>query len=144
MFIFFFGCDQDIAKIYHQQLSSTLGEANLDCVVLGLGSDGHVASLFPRQGSDGASVMGDDSRGDKDIIVTSKTAEKEDVPRDRVSMNYGWINAAENIFVIATGNGKRQIVHRLNDNTGADDPLPVQRLNNSKLTFFIDYDAWSE
>merc|ERR550534_1151794 len=67
-------------------------------------------------------------------------------PRRRISLNYDTLNAAENIFVIATGKGKRDIVDRLRKRSdgGGGGLLPVEKLDETITTFFIDDEAWSD
>ena len=65
-------------------------------------------------------------------------------PNCRISMNYGLLNRAENVFVIAMGESKRAIVGELKKAEGAKNRtlLPVDILDKSKTTFFIDDVAW--
>lgn len=67
----------------------------LDLVFLGMGEDGHVASLFP---GEAAEVM------DSPDYYRAVTAPKP--PPQRVTMGYGVLAQAENAWVLASGEGK--------------------------------------
>lgn len=128
-----------IARSYKREIELTVPESKFDCVILGLGSDGHIASLFPHDLEGG--------RDDDEVIMTMKNRDinsNEDTPNDRISLNYGMLNRAESIFVVAAGEGKRSIVARLKEMPSeARSRLPVDLLLKSKTTFFIDDVAWN-
>lgn len=76
-------------------LASLGGQPVLDLVLLGMGEDGHVASLFP---------------GEAEAVMTSPavyravTASKP--PPRRITLGYGAIAAATEVWVLASGAGK--------------------------------------
>ena len=67
----------------------------LDLVILGMGEDGHVASLFPGEPTE---VM------ESPDLCRAVTASKP--PPQRVTVSYGVLAKAENVWVLASGNGK--------------------------------------
>jgi 6-phosphogluconolactonase len=67
----------------------------LDLVILGLGEDGHVASLFP---GESVEVM------ESPDLCRAVTASKP--PPQRVTVSYGILSKAENVWVLASGKGK--------------------------------------
>jgi 6-phosphogluconolactonase len=71
------------------------GQPVLDLVILGLGEDGHVASLFP---------------GERESEMFSKRVYRDVVgskpPPNRVTLGYGAIIAARKAWVLASGPGK--------------------------------------
>jgi 6-phosphogluconolactonase len=69
----------------------------LDLVLLGMGEDGHVASLFPSLPS---------QLIDSPDIYLAVVAEKP--PPNRISLSYGMIVAAREVWVLASGRGKEQ------------------------------------
>lgn len=95
-----------------------------DIVILGLGTDGHTASLFPD--------VSLSNPGERWVTkVTSKFAEHE-----RISLTFEAINAAGTILVLVSGKAKRNIVRRVID---GDPSLPASRIRPSegKLFYFI-------
>lgn len=73
----------------------------LDCVLLGLGRDGHTASLFP--GTPAPEV--------KDVAVTSVWVPEQN--EYRLTLTLPMLNAARRCVFMATGAGKREIVRGL-------------------------------
>lgn len=66
-----------------------------DLVLLGLGEDGHTASLFPGQ-----------AHPAERLVVPVHDAPKP--PPERVSLNYGALSAARGVLFLVTGESKRQ------------------------------------
>lgn len=87
-----------------------------DLVLLGLGSDGHTAALFPS--SDALSAVADPA--------VAVEAQYEDRPSRRVTLTLPAINAARRVLFLVSGEGKAEIVARvLGTSTG---PLPAERV----------------
>lgn len=108
------GKPADIAVSYAQTMSEVLQGAPLDLVLLGLGPDGHIASLFP--GTEALDIT--------DTCTTSLYVEKFD--SWRVTMTYPVINAARQVIVFIGGAAKAAIVSAIiNDELQG---LPIQRL----------------
>ena len=89
----------------------------LDLVLLGVGADGHVASLFP-----GNPALDETQR----LVVDVRDAPKP--PPDRATLTFPVLNAARQILVVAAGAGKAAVVGRL---FAAPGDLPAQRLSGS-------------
>lgn len=68
----------------------------LDLVLLGMGEDGHVASLFPRDAATASNR--------KSVFLPVGNSPKP--PPDRVSLSHGAIAAASQVWVLASGKGK--------------------------------------
>lgn len=83
-----------------------------DLVLLGVGEDGHTASLFPGQEHDSS-----------ELVHAVHEAPKP--PPDRVSLGLTALNDAEEVMILVTGEGKRDAVARWR--AGAD--LPVAHLH---------------
>ncbi len=127
-------CDdiQAAAAEYEQIIRSHVpagenGIPQFDLVMLGIGGDGHTASLFPAS-------PGIDEH--EKLVVASY------VPilgRNRMSITFPVINAAKNILLLVTGGDKATIVRRIfQDN---DQSLPAARINPTHGTFHIVLDA---
>jgi len=84
----------------------------LDLVVLGMGEDGHVASLFP-----GVPVTTSDP-----VVATLAPS----APRARISLSYAALLQARQALVVTTGPAKRALVERVLAGGYAD--LPIARL----------------
>jgi len=86
----------------------------LDLCVLGMGEDGHTASLFPGHDLGAA--------GDAPPVLAVLDAPKP--PPERVTLSLRTLNASRHLLVLIDGQGKRNAVARWR--AGAD--LPVSRL----------------
>ena len=89
----------------------------LDLVLLGVGEDGHVASLFPGNPA---------TRETARLVAEVHGAPKP--PPDRVTLTFPVLNAARETLVVAAGAGKAAVVGRLFSAPGA---LPAQRLSEN-------------
>lgn len=96
-----------------------LGDAPLDVVLLGLGEDGHTASLFPRHPAleaDGVTVG---------VLDSPKP------PPERVSLTLPALQAARGIVLLVTGEGKSEALARTLAEPSVEAPaslLPAGRL----------------
>ena len=90
--------------------------ARFDVLHLGMGSDGHVASLFP--GSDGV--------GEAERRAVSTTAPPTMDVADRVSLTLPVLNAARTTFFAATGAGKADALRAAR--AGGPDAPPAGRV----------------
>jgi 6-phosphogluconolactonase len=99
------------------------GVGRLDIVVLGMGEDGHTASLFP----------GNPALDDRRAVVPVYDAPKP--PPQRVSLGLGTIQAAAQRIVMVTGSSKHQALRRIQQG----DQLPVNRIGPAH--WFVDQSA---
>jgi len=92
---------EDYAKTYEEQIRSVLGnEGIFDFILLGMGDDGHTASLFP----------GEEVLNEKEKWVSAYYLKPQEM--FRITLTAPVINNAENILVIAFGESKK---HALNE-----------------------------
>jgi len=75
---------------------NSVGQPVLDLIFLGMGEDGHVASLFP--GKTDGTIPGD-------IFCAVNNSPKP--PPNRVTLSYAAIAAAKNVWVLASGAAKK-------------------------------------
>jgi 6-phosphogluconolactonase len=101
---------------------------SFDLVLLGMGSDGHVASLFPDRPTPASGVM----------VLAEHHSPKP--PAERITFTYEAINSAAEVWIVVAGNDKREAVSiGLGDNAGS---LPVGRVNGiEKTQWFLDESA---
>lgn len=100
-----------------------------DFTLLGLGEDGHVASVFPRNRGDAQRAA--DARDEPGAAETHDAAPDafgvHDAPKpppERVTLSIPRLSRSERVAVVALGADKRAAVARMRD--GAD--IPVNRL----------------
>ncbi len=111
------------ADAYGQTLREVLGSRGRpDLVLLGLGADGHSASLFPRQEWDG------------DGWVVSGEAPL--APRPRISIALPLLVRARTVLLLASGPEKAEAVARL-----ASREVPASQLRPGRLVWLLDVAA---
>lgn len=110
-----------------------LGLEPMHVVLLGMGGDGHVASLFP-----GNAITSSLRRA---IPAISPRA-----PRERVSMSLFAINESFDVLMLVTGRGKARIVRDVYDQIRSGEPrLPAARVQPERsLSWILDTDAGSQ
>lgn len=103
-----YGEDVDAAaRAYADELERVLGPApRFDVLMLGVGPDGHCASLFPHH--DGLDAEG--------LVVAVRDSPKP--PPTRISLTMPLLGRADEVWFVASGNGKARAVRAALD--GAD------------------------
>jgi len=131
---------QAAAHEYEQQLrlatkTSPSAQPSLDLILLGLGEDGHTASLFP-----GAPILRDHQR-----VIAATQSPKD--PPTRLTMTLGVINRASVILFLVVGAGKAGVVRAILDpKTEAERQLPAALVapEEGRLIWFLDQGAAAE
>lgn len=102
-----------------------------DLVLLGLGEDGHTASLFPN------------SPVEVDEPVISVTANYQDRPANRVTLTQKVFNEAHEIWFLVTGKNKAEILNTVINGENNLALYPAQRIQptNGNLVWWIDEEA---
>lgn len=113
---------EEAASEYSAQLS-ILGEEGrkwprFDLVLLGMGEDGHTASLFPGSRSD--------EYENRSVIPV--TAHYGDRPTNRITLTPQVFNSARTILFLVIGEGKAQAVKAVIDGPHAPHNWPAQRI----------------
>ena len=126
------------AEAYEKVLQGTFGADHLprfDLILLGLGEDGHTASLFP-----GSAALAETGRWC--VGVEHNTPPPPLVPR--VTLTFPVINAAMQVLFLVGGQGKAEILGRvLQPVHPGEEPLPAQRVRpeNGQVTWLVDQEA---
>lgn len=117
------------AAAYDQTLREVAG-AGLDLVLLGLGHDGHTASLFPNRPA---------GREATRWVV----ADQDPAGRARITLTPPAINAARTVAVIVTGADKALALQAVREGPATPDLLPAQRIGprHGRLVWIIDHAA---
>jgi len=111
-------------EVAAERYSALLADAPaMDLVLLGMGEDGHTASLFP----DNPAL--DDQR----LVVPVYNSPKP--PSERVSMGYRVFDAAHRCLIMVAGKGKADAISRIRNG----ERLPAARISGSE--WLIDQDA---
>ena len=125
---------EELSDSYERQLVGEFAEKNsarfpvFDLILLGIGPDGHTASLFP-----GHPLLAEEDRW---------VAYLEDSPKPppkRVTLTYPVINHASRVAFVAAGEGKQDVLAEIMDNP-AGSSLPASRVRpaHGKLYWFVD------
>ncbi len=107
-----------------------------DFICLGIGADGHTASLFPGSPEAEEPLVPEKKR----LAVAVR---RDDIKHPRISLTLTVINNAANVVFIVTGKSKATIVKRVAEER--DQGFPAARVEplNGTLTFVLDSDAAS-
>jgi len=116
------------ARRYERDLIQVAGEPPiLDVIHLGLGEDGHTASLVPDQ-----PVL---ETTDRDVAITDTYN-----GRQRMTLTYPVINRARHILWLMTGEGKAEMLNRM---IQSDREIPAGRVNQMRALVIADAAALS-
>lgn len=100
-----------------------------DLVLLGVGEDGHTASLFPSH-----PLLKETSRH----VAAVKDSPKP--PPERVTLTLPVINSARDVVIVAVGGGKADILHRVFEGDRGEAPLPIEKIRTAigAATWLVD------
>jgi len=116
---------KDYAELIHE---ITEGDG-LDLIHLGMGSDGHTASLVPGDG-----VL---NQRDRNVACTQGLYQG----RIRMTLTYPILNSAKRILWIVTGSEKQEMVQRL---LNQDSSIPAGIVNQANALLMVDQAAFSK
>ncbi|KAF5442673.1 hypothetical protein F2P56_035306 [Juglans regia] len=115
-------------------LSEASGFPKFDLMLLGMGPDGHVASLFP-----GHPLLKENEKW----VTFIKDSPKP--PPERITFTFPVINSSAYIALVITGAGEAGAVQIALGKSQNSVKLPVQMVSpEGKLTWFLDKDAASK
>ncbi len=102
-----------------------------DLILLGMGEDGHTASLFP-----GHALLAETTRWVAPVSNSPKP------PPERITLTLPVINQARHVAFITAGAGKSRALQQVITDTASDQILPAQRVQPAgQLHWFVDQPA---
>ena len=113
---------EQAAELYRNEISAF---DHFDIAFLGMGEDGHTASLFP----DNAAL--DDTRSVVPVYDSPKP------PEHRVSLSLDTLKKSQYRIVVTSGLSKAPIIKRIKE----DEPLPINRIGD--INWFVDQETFS-
>jgi 6-phosphogluconolactonase len=119
------------AAAYDAELR-TRGPGRFDVVMLGIGPDGHVASLFPGR-----------PELDVDHAAAVAVTDSPKPPPERVSLTFGALNRAREVWFIAAGEAKADAVARAVAGADVHDVPAAGVHGQARTTWFLDRAAAS-
>jgi len=127
------GPPEKSAEAYEQELRKFFGAAppEFDLQLLGLGPEGHIASLFP-----GAPALEEEQRWVMAVEAPAK-------PPQRLTLTPVVLNQGRNTFFLVAGNDKREIVSALRNETDSKpSQYPAGRIRpTGRVLWFLDQAA---
>lgn len=113
----------------HEREYEAAGRPTFDLILLGIGPDAHICSLFP----------GDDALGerDRDVVGVETPGMAPLVPR--ITFTLPVVNASRRIVFLVTGEGKADAVARAF--SGPEDPMAPASLVEGSVTVLLDEPA---
>ncbi|MGC9346688.1 MAG: 6-phosphogluconolactonase [Anaerolineae bacterium] len=122
---------EDAARTYQQELRAFFGspQPRFDLVLLGMGQDGHTASLFP-----GAATLEEARQS-----AVPATADYDGRPSQRVTLTLPALNGARNVVFLVSGKSKADALARV----WSGERLPAGLIQPSagRLTWLVDATA---
>ena len=118
---------EDAAEAYGDEVRR-LGSGQFDVLMLGVGPDGHVASLFP-----GSTQL------DVDDTVTVPVTDSPKPPPERISLTFGALSRSSEVWFVVSGEGKADAVAKaLADGTDLHDIPAVGVTGQDRTVWFVD------
>lgn len=119
------------ALLYEKQINQLVNGSRFHYILLGVGEDGHTASLFQDT---------DVQNGEKRLVALTESPIK---PHQRMSLTFTAINKAYRVGVLIMGRRKHELVVQLSRIKGETSKYPITNVQpkDGYLTWYIDYDA---
>jgi len=128
---------QEAAKEYGQLLKAHFGDDGLDLILLGMGDDGHTASLFPHTAA----------LAEQHHRCVANHVEKLDAWR--ITMTAPFINKAAEVMILVAGADKEARLHEVLEGPQKPEDFPIQMIQpeSGRLIWLLDSAAagmWEE
>ena len=127
-------CADEYAQLLRDKLpQDDNGASQFDLVLLGMGEDGHTASLFPNT----------DILNETEKMVAGVYVKK--MQTWRLSLTYPTINNANNVMMLVAGKDKAKVLSEVLSGENENEPYPIQRINpTGNLVWYLDRSAASQ
>ncbi len=115
---------------FSQELTACVPDLAFDWIILGMGNDGHTASLFPHQ----------TNFDDPNVAVIAKHPESGQI---RISKTAKLIEKAKRITYLVTGAAKAEILKEIEETPAESLPYPAAKIQaqNGVTEWYLDKDA---
>jgi 6-phosphogluconolactonase len=130
------------AKAYEQAIIKHFGLSNhelpvFDLVLLGIGEDGHTASIFPQ------SPLLDLEPSSTQIVAAVENPENS---QDRLTLTPNAILKSERIYFMVKGQGKAEVLEEVFTGSKSSHEVPVKLFSKAEaqITWFLDSAAASK
>lgn len=122
---------EEYAKEYETQIRNIIGDEGVfDFILLGMGDDGHTASLFP----------GEEILNEKEKWVDAYYLKSQEM--FRITLTAPIINKAENILAVAFGESKKHALNEVLNGAYNPELYPMQLIERKEnFIFFTDHQA---
>ncbi|UXN36880.1 6-phosphogluconolactonase [Avibacterium paragallinarum] len=121
--------EQELAR-FQNELAEVVPNGEFDWIILGMGADGHTASLFPHQ----------TNFDDENLAVIAKHPETGQV---RISKTAKLLEQAKRITYLVTGAAKAEILKEIQSTPAENLPYPAAKIKakNGVTEWYLDKDA---
>jgi 6-phosphogluconolactonase len=122
---------EESARLYEAELRSFFGDELpcFDLILLGLGENGHTASLFP-----GTPVLNEQKRWAAEVYVV-------ELDMYRVTLTAPLINQSRRVIFLVSGAGKAEIVRQVAQERDPAQPASLIRPARGELDWYLDRQA---
>ncbi|KAM4740492.1 GDH/6PGL endoplasmic bifunctional protein isoform 1-T3 [Anableps anableps] len=119
------------AQLYEKEINKLVNVSSFHFVLLGVGYDGHTASLFPG---------GKLNETGQSLVAFTESPVK---PHQRMSLTFTAINRARTVALLVMGKGKHELITQLSRVKDNLEKYPVTGVkpDDGRLVWYIDYDA---
>lgn len=117
--------------LYEEEIRKFVNASSFHFVLLGVGYDGHIASLFPG--------VKPEHHGQSLVVFTESPVK----PHQRMSLTFNSINKAQKVAILIIGKYKHEAVIQLSRVKGETTQWPVTfvKPDSSNLVWYLDYEA---